>query len=311
MDRKKSVLVTGGAGYIGIPLVQRLLGDSDTIENIVVYDNLLYGENLVHLLGNSPRLQFIKADINDPCSVDTAVNGIDYIVHLAAVVGVHECEQQPELARITNIEGTRNLANAAKKYNVQKFIFASTCSVYGTQKDICTEDTLRQPINIYSETKIAAEDILLNEKCFNHTILRFGTLFGAESGKSRDYLAINYFVHQALEKKHIEIYSPDSMRPYVYLGDAVDAITLALVNDDGTADGKIYNVAAQNYSRREIIFKIARYIPVAALWTFSDSPDKDPRNYMVSSDKISRELDWLPKTSVKEGIASLVDKWRT
>jgi nucleoside-diphosphate-sugar epimerase len=280
-----SILITGGAGYLGVPLTRRLL---ERCSFIVVYDNLLYGQKMDT---ENPRVSFIRGDVTDKDHLNYAARGMDYVIHLAAIVGIEACEKEPELARNTNIEGTRNAYLAAKN-NDAKFLFSSTCSVYGSQKGICTEEAERQPLKVYSETKIAAENC-----CENAAILRFGTLFGP--GETREYLTINSFALQALLGNILEIYAPDSIRPYVHVDDAVSAILLAL-DAQGT-----YNVAAENVSKRDIVKEISKHVPSAHYWQFNNHADRDPRNYAVLSEKIRKELGWKPKTSVKEGIERL------
>src|ERR1700761_4647283 len=151
----KKVLLTGGAGYIGSVLVRQLL---DKGYKVRVIDNLMYGgEPIIDLL-NHPEFEFLKGDIRNEEDVKKAVAGIDYIAHLAAIVGDPACAKQPELARSTNLEGSKLLYDEANKAGVTKFVFASTCSNYGKMDnpdEYVNEGSKLAPVSLYAETKVA------------------------------------------------------------------------------------------------------------------------------------------------------------
>ncbi len=173
----RNILVIGGAGYIGSILVRKLLQQG---YSVTVLDALLYGDESIRELYGQPRLEFIKGDFRDIGSVVNAMRGIDAVVHLGALVGDPACAIDEKLTIEINLAATRMIAEVAKGFGVQRFLFASTCSVYGASEELSHEESELKPVSLYARTKISSEQALLSlaGSRFAPTIVRFATIFG-------------------------------------------------------------------------------------------------------------------------------------
>ena len=206
----KTVLVTGGAGYIGTTLIPLLL---ERDYNVTVFDSLLLGGDALLPFFRHKNFHFIKGDIRDKDALRQAVKDKGVIIHLAAIVGFPACSENPDLAYSTNVEGTRNLAILVKKN--QYILFGSTGSNYGAVLNgICTEETPLNPLSVYGKTKTEAERILLENTSV--TAFRFATAFGV-SPKLRLDLLINDLTYQALKQKYLVIYESSFMRTFIHV----------------------------------------------------------------------------------------------
>ena len=159
----RTVLICGGAGYIGSALVFRLLKETDF--NIKVFDNLSYGGDSIFSFFNFPdRFNFVKGDIRT-FDFDQLLKGIDYVVNLTALVGEPICKKFPKEAKEINFDSNIRLAKACEKNGIKRFVFTSTCSNYGLNEtgEMIKEDGELQPISLYAETKVDSEKILLND----------------------------------------------------------------------------------------------------------------------------------------------------
>ena len=198
------ILVTGGAGYIGSVLTRQLLEKG---YHVRVMDRLMYGGEPIIDMFNYPNFEFVKGDVRNRADVERAVEGMDAIAHLAAIVGDPACAQDPELSRTTNFEGSKLLYDVANEKGVQRFVFASTCSNYGKMDDpgaYVNEDSKLAPVSLYAETKVATEQYLLNQPKTNNckpTCLRFSTVYGL-SLRPRFDLTVNEFTKElALDRE--------------------------------------------------------------------------------------------------------------
>ncbi len=153
------ILVTGAAGYIGSILVRRLL---DRGYRVRILDRLMYGDDAIRAVLDHPRVEMIAADFRDRAVVARAVAGVGAIIHLGAIVGDPACAIDEDFTVGTNFEATRIIANAAKRAGVRRFIFGSTCSVYGASDERLDETSALNPVSLYANTKIAAERALLD-----------------------------------------------------------------------------------------------------------------------------------------------------
>src|SRR5580698_363159 len=249
------ILVTGGAGYIGSTLVPLLLAEGHQVR---VLDALLHGGDSLLGVWSHPQLEFNRGELTDKATVQSAVSGIDAVVHLAAIVGDPACARNPELAQRVNLESSLGLIEASRKAGVNRFIFASTCSNYGKMKDAdayVDEESELSPVSLYAETKVAVEKALLSMGATDGwcpTPLRFATIFGV-STRMRFDLTVNEFTMEMITKKQLKVYGEQFWRPYVHVRDAARAMQLVLKSPTEKVAGRVFNVGStdQNFQKQQ------------------------------------------------------------
>ena len=295
------ILVTGGAGYIGTTLVPLLLQAG---HEVAVFDNLMYGGNVLIPLFRDKKCSFIKSDIRDQEAVKQAVSDKDVIIHLAALVGFPACRENPDLAKAVNVDGTKNLIQALGKN--QKLLFASTGSNYGKLSElteqICTEESPLKPLSVYGKTKTEAESLVMENA--NATSFRFATAFGA-SPRLRLDLLINEFAYLAVKQKYLVIYEANFMRTFVHVHDMARSFLFAMDNFE-KMKGQVYNLGSEklNLSKKQIAELLAKKTD-AYLHYVDVGEDQDKRNYVVSYKKVNT-LGFDVPIGVEEGIDELI-----
>src|SRR3989344_5906567 len=220
------ILVVGGGGYIGSILVEELLKSN---EKVRVFDKFIYGKDVFKGIRNAKNLELIEGDMSDIYALTLAVQNSKAIVHLAGIVGDPAAKIDQKLTRHVNIASTRLLKETAKAFGVEKFIFASSCSVYGLSDKLQDEKSKPKPISLYAKTKLDSERELLSDSAdtFHPIVLRFATVFG-HSRKPRFDLAANLFAAQAYNDGVITVNGGDQWRPFVHVADVAESIVLAL-----------------------------------------------------------------------------------
>ncbi len=222
MNDTKHVLVIGGGGYIGSALLPKLL---DSGYHVRLLDLLLFGTEPIADVLDHPNLEIVQADFRQVDEVVAAVRGMDTLIHLGAIVGDPACALDEELTIEVNLMATRMIAEVAKGSGVKRFIFASTCSVYGASDEILDERSALNPVSLYARSKIASEKVLrkMADDRFAPVILRFGTIYGL-SGRTRFDLVVNLLAAKALIDKQITVFDGDQWRPFVHVDDAAQAV---------------------------------------------------------------------------------------
>ena len=215
------VLVVGGAGYIGSILTRRLLGDGHRVR---VLDALLYGGDAVAPLLANPDFELRLGDTRDPAAVDSALDGIDVVVHLGGLVGDPACGLDAVVTREINGEGTLRLASAAAERGIRRFVYPSSCSVYGASDDVVDEESEPKPVSLYAELKMEAERALLamDRTNFEPVILRLATVFGLS--RPRFDLVVNLLSAQAAMEGSIVVQGGRQWRPFVHVSDVADVL---------------------------------------------------------------------------------------
>jgi nucleoside-diphosphate-sugar epimerase len=298
-----NILVTGGGGYIGSTLVPILLEQGHRIR---VLDALLYGGAPLLPVWSHPRFEFLRAEIADSGAVRSALNSIDAVVHLAAVVGDPACAKDPQRARAVNLEGSLALLEAARQAHVGRFVFASTCSNYGKMKDpeVYVDETSElAPISLYAETKVAVERAVIaaGNGSLCATALRFATVYGV-SPRMRFDLTVNEFTMEMLTKKKLVVFGEQFWRPYIHVRDAARGIACVLSAPTDQVAGEVFNVGSteENYRKVQIV-DIARAQAPDAVVEFVHR-NEDPRDYRVSFAKIVERLGFRLTKTVPQGI---------
>lgn len=302
------ILVSGGAGYIGSVLVRMLLERGD---NVRVIDNLMFGgEPIIDLL-NDDRFDFIKGDIRNEEDIKPALERIDAIVHMASIVGDPACARNPELARSTNLEGSKLFYRIANESGIKRFVFASTCSNYGKMDNpdsYVSETSTLAPVSLYAETKVEVEKFLLNQPRKNMckpTSLRFSTVYGL-SPRPRFDLTVNEFTKELALGRELLVFGEQFWRPYCHVTDLSRAVLATLDAPDEKVAFEVFNVGdtSENYQKQMIVQEIQKVLPGSKIKYVRK--DEDPRDYRVSFDKIREQLDFHIKMRVKDGINQII-----
>ncbi|MDC0253306.1 NAD(P)-dependent oxidoreductase [Bacteriovoracales bacterium] len=304
----KKVLVSGGAGYIGSVMIRLLLEKGYKTR---VIDKLEFGgESIVDLLNNND-FEFIKGDIRQKDDLKKALKDIDYVVHLASIVGDPACAQEPELATSTNFEGTKLFYNLANEMGVKKFLFASTCSNYGKMDDPSTlinEESPLNPISLYAETKVKSERFLLDQpksSICKPTILRLSTVYGL-SPRPRFDLTVNEFTRDLALDKELLIFGEQFWRPYCHVVDLARAFITVIGSSEKDVAFDVFNVGNtdENYQKKMLVDEISKQIPNVKIKYVHK--EEDPRDYRVSFEKISSKLGYKTTKTVPEGIRDII-----
>ena len=306
------MLVAGGAGYIGSVLTRELL---EAGLRVRVLDSLLYGngDSLV-AVAEHERFTFVRGDVRSAADVRDAIDGVTDVVLLAALVGDPVCKRHPELATETNLGGARNMLEAASEGNVERFVFASTCSNYGLRDDDepANEEDELHPLSLYAETKVETEREILarNEELpFTPTVLRMATAFGI-SPRMRFDLTISEFTRELTLGRELEVYDPDTWRPYCHVADISAAIMAVLEAPADTVGGEVFNVGGgdANHTKRMVVeaaLTALGALGVEGRVNWTEGGD-DARNYRVAFDKIRERLGFVPRHTVTGSIERLI-----
>ena len=304
MSLSKSILVTGGAGYVGSVLVNRLVKEKF---NVKVIDSLVFGNDGISQLIDKNLNEFFNIDIRDSKNMVKVLENVDCVIHLAAIVGEPLCKKIPDAAKQINEIATKNIANLSKKHGVKKFIFASTCSNYGSSLEIVDERSPVQPLSLYSECKVNSEKFILdmNNENFSTCILRFATAHGL-SPRMRFDLLVQEFLRDALIDKKISIFGEDFWRPLIHVEDMVEACLKVINAESKIISGQIFNVGSdkENYTKKQLATIILEFLQDTEIEIIKSKTD--PRNYKVSFEKITNSLNFDTKKSVRDSVLEIL-----
>lgn len=313
MKPDRHVLVTGGAGYIGSLLTSELLRANYLV---TVADSLLFGgESLVPFL-HHPNFHFVKTDVTEPRAIKDAVRGEwpkpEAVVHLAAIVGFPACQAVGrQVAWRYNVEATKMVFEQVATLRAERFVFASTYSNYGLAPNgqPVTEESPLNPQSLYAETKVAAEEYLLQQKGAPTAplLFRFATLYGI-SPRTRFDLIVNQFVLDAYTKRQLLIYQRGYSRSFVHVRDVARGIILGLEAPGSKIRGQIYNLGTEdgNYTKDQIVELVLKRMPETVVEYKDLTFGGDMRDITVSFAKIKRELGFQTTLNVDDGIRELL-----
>ena len=301
-----SVLVTGGAGYIGAAVVESLLEEGREVR---VLDSLLHGQEDIAnaLAGRGAEVRI--GDIGDTGLRRSVATGVDAVVHLAAIVGDPACARDPELARVTNVEATKGLVEDAEGAGVGHLIFASTCSNYGRMADPevpVDEDAPLAPVSLYAEQKVEIEKMLLADGSgsLRSTCLRFATVYGV-GPRMRFDLTVNEFTRELWADRDLEVFGEQFWRPYVHVRDAARGIVMALNAGPEEVGNDVFNVgdSDENYRKLDLVEIITAEISSGRVSYVHR--DEDPRDYKVAFEKVRERLGFEPRMRVPDGVREI------
>jgi nucleoside-diphosphate-sugar epimerase len=298
------ILVTGGAGYLGSILCERLLAAG---HRVTVVDNFMFGQaTLLHLCSN-PALEIIRGDARDTSLMRKVVADHDVIIPLAALVGAPLCDRDPHAATAVNFEAIRDI-NRMRSAD-QLIVYPTTNSGYGTKSGArhCTEETPLEPISLYGRTKVDAEQEVLSSP--NAITLRLATVFGL-SPRMRLDLLVNHFVHAAVSDGYIVIFEKDFKRNYIHIRDVADCFVHCLEHRSAMV-GRPYNAGLDdaNLSKEELALKVKEHVPGFYLHFSEVGSDPDKRNYIVSNQRL-REAGFQARRSLDDGIRELLKGYK-
>ena len=293
------ILIIGGAGYVGSKTIALFLKKKF---DITIIDNFMFGGDHLLNFSSDKNFNYIKCDIRDDSKLkEININRFDYVLHLASIVGYPACRSNPELAKSTNITGTKNILKLLDKD--QKIIFASTGSNYGKKTEIVSEKSKLEPLSLYAETKVINEKQISNHN--NFVIYRFATAFGS-SPRMRLDLLINDFVFKALKENYLVVYEKNFQRSFIHVNDMAESFLFAIKNFNKLKN-QIYNVGddAMNFSKEEICTILKKKIKNLYCHFAEFSNDADQRNYIVSYKKIN-DKGFYTKININDGIDELI-----
>lgn len=309
MEGVKTVLVTGGAGYVGAVLVPKLLKRGYKVK---VLDLYTYGEDVFDEIKDKRNLEEIKGDMCDQELLKRVLANCDAIIHLACISNDPTFELNPELSRKVNFDAFEPLVKISKESGVKRFIYASTCSVYGvSDSPNVTEDHPLLPITDYNKYKGLCEPILAKYQSddFTTVTIRPATVCGY-SPRQRFDLTVNILTNHAYNKNHITVFGGKQERPNIHIADITDLYIMLLDLPKEKIAGKIYNAGYQNQSLSEIALIVQKVmtqeLPERGKPAIETTPSADIRSYRISSEKIKKEINFVPRHTIEDAVRDLI-----
>ncbi len=297
------VLIIGGAGYIGSVLARRLVQKGYRVR---ILDQLMFGDESIHALRADPHFELIRGDFRDLEAIARAIRGMDAVIHLGAIVGDPACALDQDVTLSVNTHAARMIAALCCGFGVRRFLFASTCSVYGAQAELINEFSPLAPVSLYAQSKIDAEQAILEEKQegFHPTVLRLATAFGL-SWRMRFDLVVNLLTAQALSTGKITIFNGHQWRPFIHIQDIARAFVACLEAPIEQVSGQVFNAGdnRHNLTLRELGEIIARVVPGTEVCQKDNSSDR--RSYKVDFSKIATALKFRSQVSVEQGVEEI------
>ena len=305
----KNVLLIGGEGYIGNIVAQNLMSNGSIVTS---YDNLMYNNHQCVL--NKIQLDncnFIYGDMQNKERLESVIENSDAVVLLAGLVGDPITKKYPEESALINDQGVKNVIDLCAKYNVENFIFISTCSNYGLieNNELADENYKLNPLSLYAKSKVNAEKYILSlkDKTNMHpTILRFATAFGLSS-RMRFDLTVSEFTRELAMSKELLVYDAHTWRPYCHVQDFSRLIQMVLEAPKEKVAFEVFNAGGDvnNATKQMIVDMILNKIPDGKVKY--QKYGSDPRNYRVNFNKVKTVLGFEPKYNIQDGINELVE----
>ncbi len=295
------ILITGGAGYIGSELVNKLLELKQY--KVTVIDKMIFGQNSLDEFKKNKNFELIYEDVRNYEKIKKHLSKNDIIIPLAALVGAPLCKKFPNETEEINLEAIKFLVKNLSQD--QKIVFPVTNSGYGIGKkdEMCTENSPLNPISLYGKTKVESEKVIMSRK--NSVAFRLATVFGC-SKRMRVDLLVNNFTYIACKEKYIKLFEPHFRRNYIHVLDVVDSFIFAIENFDKVKN-EIYNLGLTeaNLTKEQLCKKIKEYVTDFVYEVSTEGTDEDKRDYFVSNEKIE-STGFKPQRNLDFGIKELI-----
>ena len=311
---RRSVLVTGGAGYVGAMLVPKLLARG---HRVTVLDTYYFGREPLSALRGASGLREIESDIRDRDAVRRALDSCDSVIHLACISNDPSFELDPALAKTINFDAFEPLVEESVRSGVRRFVFVSSSSVYGvSEAERVTEEHALRPLTDYSKYKALCEPVLLEAQSRNFTtlVLRPATVCGY-STRMRFDLSVNILTSHAINKRKITVFGGTQTRPNIHIDDVTDLYVDVLDEREDLIAGETFNVGYQNHTIATLASIVKTVVedefPHLAPIDVETTPTNDTRSYRVDSEKIARVLGYRPRRSIEDAVRDLCRAFRT
>jgi nucleoside-diphosphate-sugar epimerase len=298
------VTVLGGLGYIGSHLIDQLTSQK---YDVTILDINYFGDDHIKNVLDRPNCSLIEGDIRHAEDLSKSISGSDTVIHLAGLVGDPACSLDEEETWLHNIESSRLIADICNHYGVNKFFFASSCSVYGAAPSdiLLNEGSYLNPVSLYAQSKIESENIFKEKLNCCYSALRLSTVFGY-SPRMRFDLVINLFVMNAVRNKKLEVFGGKQFRPFIHCADVARAFIHLMNAEENKINGEAFNVCSENISIRDLGILVSKLVNGVEI-NFVDQKE-DNRNYKVSADKAKWLLNYEPELDLKSGIIHMISK---
>ncbi len=295
----QSVFITGGAGYVGAMLVSRLLREG---HRITVFDLMIYGEDV---LPEHPDLTVINGDIRNQELIKSSIPGHEAVIHLACISNDPSFELNPELGKSINLDAFRPLVEISKNAGVQRFIYASSSSVYGIKEEHNVYEEMElEPLTDYSRFKADCEKILgeYQSEDFTTVTIRPATVCGY-SPRQRLDVVVNILTNLAYHKREISVFGGNQLRPNIHIADMIEAYVVLLSAPKEKIGGEIFNAGYENQPVKKLAQTVKNVVgeDVKLITT----PTDDNRSYHISSKKIKDELGFEAQYTIRGAVEDL------
>jgi nucleoside-diphosphate-sugar epimerase len=300
--KKQTILITGGAGYIGSVLVRKAVSKGF---NLNVLD-----QAGADGFGDEQNIRFFKGSIADYKTIEKSLDAVDFVIHLAGVSDGRAGKENPELTRKTNVDCLKQLLELSRNAGVKRFVFASTMGVYGNKYDIpLTEDLPLNPIDPYSESKAAGEEIIKSEKSeafFTTVSLRIAMVYGYSPRMRYDFI-VNRLTLDAIEKEQITITGGKQKRPQVYIEDLSNIFLEFLSAGESSVNGESFNVVGVNPAIEEIADAVHRELPETKIEKLPPRENED--SFEMDGGKLKRIIKYAQQETLNAGIEGIISKY--
>jgi|TARA_B100000315_G_scaffold249938_1_gene281929 nucleoside-diphosphate-sugar epimerase len=304
------ILITGGAGYVGAVLTPYLLSKG---HKVTVIDLMIYGKNV---LKTHPNLRVVEGDIRNKNLLEKVLPKHEIVIHLACISNDSSFELNPTLGKSINLDAFTPLVEIAKKNSVERFVYASTSSVYGIKKEKDVDEKMSlEPLTDYSKYKVECEVILKRYISENFTpiVIRPATVCGYSSRQRLD-VVVNILTNLAYHKRTITIFGGNQLRPNIHIDDMARAYEVLIEAPKFKVSGEIFNVGYQNMSINEIAQQVKKVVekeyPNKGQINIIRSSSNDNRSYHINSEKIKKVLGFEPKKSIEVAIRDLCNAFK-